>query len=93
MQWDYTRLTSTNVLIGYTRYSSSGPCPCSSEHWGASHPQLLLVESFPSIPVPYKDVNSPDEVCMTIYPHKFAPLGTGSCCSMLSCWAVLAVRS
>lgn len=28
MQWDYTRLTSTNVLIGYTRYSSSAPHPC-----------------------------------------------------------------
>lgn len=44
MQWDYTRLPATNVLIGYTRYSrlSVPPLPPPSTE-AVSHPWLRLI--------------------------------------------------
>lgn len=78
MQWDYTRLAATNVLIGYTRYSSPGPqprvlplCPmkCSArmrtDQMGCPHPYSLTYGGFQI---------------------KFVPL-------VLNSWAVLALRS
>lgn len=49
MQWDYTKLATTNVLIGYTRYSKLGTQPLPPPSMGL-HPN----------PSP----SSPDGVCV-----------------------------
>ena len=65
MQWDYTRLAATNVLIGYTRYSRLSTLPLPPSSTGLCPTPALTGLILPPTPheVPCKDESSPGGVC------------------------------